>query len=105
MNELKEDINLYNGLIEDFKMLDSSDYTTAYTLSQLALVLADRWNEIMLDSAKYSKDYGKTKSEFLTYCYQKYKILIKVHDFCRVVYRQGSYEMKGYDNYLGGLND
>jgi len=89
--ELQKDIELYNGLVEDFNNLDSSDFTTAYTLSQLALSLADRWNEIMLNSVKYSKETKYTKSEFTNYCYQKFKILMKIHDFCRVVYRQGSY--------------
>ena len=92
--QLNEDIKLYNELVEDFKVLDSSDYTSAYTLSQLALSLADRWNEIMINSIKYSKELDYTKSEFSTYCYQKFKVLMKIHDFCRVVYRQGSYSME-----------
>lgn len=92
--ELEEDIKQYNELVEDFKNLDSSDYATAYTLSQLALSLSDRWNEIMLQSVKYSKELDYTKSEFVSWCYQKFKILMKIHDFCRVVYRQGSYEMR-----------
>lgn len=93
---IKEDIEVYNEVIEEFKMLDSSDFTNAYTLSQKALVTADRWNEIMLNSVKYSKDFEVTKSEFTNYCYQKFKMLMKIHDFCRVVYRQGSYELQSY---------
>lgn len=89
MKNLEEDIKLYNGLVEDFNNLDSSDYATAYALSQLALSLADRWNEIMLNSVKYSKELTYTKSEFTTYCYQKYKILMKIHEFARMVWRQG----------------
>lgn len=95
---LDSDIKQYKGLVEDFKSLDSSDYATAYTLSQLALSLADRWNEIMLNSVKYAKDLSCTKSDFTNWCYQKFKILMKIHDFCRVVYRQGSYEMRGIDD-------
>ena len=96
MVDLQKDIELYNGLVEDFNNLDSSDYATAYTLSQLALSLADRWNEIMLDSVKYSKEMKYTKSEFATYCYEKFKILMKIHDFCRIVYRQGAYGIQSY---------
>lgn len=95
MKSLEEDIKLYNGLVEDFKNLDSSDYTTAYVLSQLALSLADRWNEIMLQSTKHSKELEYTKSELTSWCYQKFKILLKIHEMCRMVYRQGAYEMKG----------
>ena len=91
MKELSEDIEFYNKLIEDFKNLDSSDYSTAYVLSQKALITADRWNEIMLDSVKYAKQKKKKKSEFTNYCYQKYKILMKAHEMCRMVYRKGVY--------------
>lgn len=91
LDQLNEDIKIYNGLVEDFSALDSSDFQTAYGLSQVALITADRWNEIMLDSVKYSKELEVTKSEFTNYCYQKFKMLMKIHDFCRVVYRQGSY--------------
>jgi hypothetical protein len=91
MKELNEDIEFYNKLMEDFKNLDSSDYSTAYVLSQEALITADRWNEIMLDSVKYAKQMEITKSEFTNYCYQKYKILMKAHEMCRMVYRQGVY--------------
>lgn len=91
LEELNEDIKFYKGLVEDFKNLDSGDYIGAYSLSQIALVTADRWNEIMLNSVKYSKELEVTKSEFTNYCYQKFKILMKAHDFARVVYRQGTY--------------
>ena len=91
LKQLNEDIKFYKKLVEDFKDLDSSDFTTAYTLSQEALITADRWNEIMLNSAKYSKELEVTKSDFTNYCYQKFKMLMKIHDFSRVVYRQGAY--------------
>ncbi len=98
--KIDEDIKYYEGLIEDFKNLDSSDFATAYTLSQAALVTADRWNEIMLNSAKYSKEMDVTKSDFTNYCYQKFKMLMKIHDFARVVYRQGSYGIQNYGEEL-----
>lgn len=88
---LEEDIKQYDALIVEFKRLSSSDYSSAYNLSQLSLMYADRWNEIMLDSVKYSKELDVTKSDFSSYAYQKYKILMKIHDFTRMVYRQGSY--------------
>lgn len=91
MKELNEDIEIYNKLMGEFKILNSSDYSTAYILSQEALVTADRWNEIMLDSVKYAKQLEITKSEFTNYCYQKYKILMKVHEMCRMIYRAGTY--------------
>ena len=98
-NLLNEDIKLYRGLIEDFKDLDSADFSTAYTLSQEALIMADRWNEIMLNSVKYSQEMDCSKTDFSNYCYQKFKMLIKVHDFARSVWRQGQENMR-YDRYL-----
>lgn len=99
LKQLNEDIKYYNGIIEDFKDLESSDFTTAYTLSQVALITADRWNEIMLNSVKYSKELEVTKSEFTSYCYQKFKMLMKIHEMCRCVWRQGE-ENQRY-NYYG----
>jgi hypothetical protein len=104
LEKLNEDIDYYKGIIEDFKNLDSADFTGAYTLSQIALVTADRWNEIMLNSVKYSKELEVTKSEFTNYCYQKFKMLMKIHDFCRVIYRQGSYGIQN-SFYNEDLND
>lgn len=91
LDQLNEDIEFYKGVIEDYKNLDSSDFTTAYSLSQVALITADRWNEIALNSIKYSKELDYTKSEFTFYCQQKYKILMKIHDSCRMIYRIGAY--------------
>lgn len=94
---LEHDIKQYKDILNEFKTLDSADYTTAYNLSQDALVLADRWNEIMLESVKYSRDLEVTKSDFTNYCYQKYKVLMKIHDFARSTWRQGQENLRsGY---------
>lgn len=95
---LNKDIEQYNDLLKRLEVLDSSDYVTAYELAQLSLSLADRWNEIALNSAKYSKETGYTKSEVAYYCQQKYKILIKAHDMCRCIWRQGEENMR-YNNF------
>lgn len=95
---LKEDIELYDNLLKRLEVLDSSDYVTAYELAQRSLSLADRWNEIALNSKEYSKDTGYTKSEVAYYCQQKYKILIKAHDMCRCIWRQGEENMR-YNNF------
>ena len=91
IESLNKDIEQYNGLVKDFENLDSGDFMTAYTLSQEALILADRWNEIMLNAVKYSKEMEVTKSDFTNYCYQKFKMLMKIHEMCRMVYRTGAY--------------
>ena len=90
-DKLNEDLEMYRGLVEEFKALDSGDFQTAYELSQKALIMADRWNEIMLNSVKYSQEMDCTKTDFSNYCYQKFKMLIKIHDMCRIIYRSGTY--------------
>lgn len=89
IEELNNEIKLYNDLLDAYNKLISTDYVTAYELARDSLSLADRWNEIMLNSIKYSKELKYTKSEFTNYCYQKYKILMKIHDICRCIWRQG----------------
>jgi hypothetical protein len=89
IEKLNNEIKLYNDLLDAYNKLISTDYVTAYELARDSLSLADRWNEIMLNSIKYSKELKYTKSEFTNYCYQKYKILMKIHDICRCIWRQG----------------
>ena len=51
----------------------------------------------MLESVKYSRDLEVTKSDFTNYCYQKYKVLMKIHDFARSTWRQGQENLRsGY---------
>lgn len=89
IKQLDEDIEFYKYLLSEYESLSSEDYKYAYDLSKQALMTADRWNEILLESAKYSKELDVTKSRFENYAYQKWKILMKMHEFCRIVYRQG----------------
>ena len=90
IKQLDEDIEFYKYLLSEYESLSSEDYKYAYDLSKQALMTADRWNEIMLDSLKYSKELDILKSKFETWCYQKWKMLMKIHEFCRIVYRQGA---------------
>lgn len=90
IKQLDEDIEFYKYLLSEYESLSSEDYKYAYDLSKQALMTADRWNEIMLESAKYSKELDLPKSRFENYAYQKWKMLMKIHEFCRIVYRQGA---------------
>lgn len=89
MEELEKDIREYDTLFVEYRTLESNDYTTAYDLSKRALILADRWNEIMINGFKYAKELDIAKTKFETYCYQKWKMLMKMHDYCRMIFRQG----------------
>lgn len=92
LQNLKEDIKQYNLALEDFENIDSSDFMTAYELAKEFLLLANRWNEIMLESAKYCTLVDTSKSSFEKWAYHKYRILMTAHEFCRVTYRQGKEE-------------
>lgn len=94
LEELKEDIIQYNQFIESFNAMETEDVELAYDLAKEGFLLANRWNEIMLNSAKYSDltDYNKTIFE--KWSYHKYRMLMVAHEFCRVIWRQGKEDLR-----------
>ncbi len=94
LENLKDDIMQYDEFIESFNAMETEDIELAYDLAKQSFILANRWNEIMLNSAKYSDltDYGKTTFE--KWAYHKYRILMVAHEFCRVTWRQGKEELR-----------
>lgn len=100
LEELKEDINQYNEKIETYKQLCPEDIDLAYDLAVKCLILADRWNEIMLNSVKYCTlmDIKPSRTLFEKWAYHKYRILMTAHEYSRVVWRQGKEEYKNNFN-------
>ena len=94
LEELKEDIEQYQGAMEDFYNLIPEDVEMAYSLAMIFMQLANRWAEIQLNSNKYCTELGVTRTMFKDYAYQKYRLSSKAHEFCRVVWRQGKEEYK-----------
>lgn len=94
LEQLQEDIKQYQDIKDTFDKLQSEYIDVAYDLAKDSLLLADRWNEIMLDSAKYCTLIGTTRTLFEKWAYHKYRILMTVHEFSRVVWRQGKEEYK-----------
>lgn len=94
LESLKEDIEQYDLTISTYDNLEPEDVELAYDLAKQSLILANRWNEIMVDSAKYCTLIEVKKSQFENYAYHKYRILMTVHEFCRVVWRQGKEEYR-----------
>lgn len=91
MNDIglfKEDLEQYNMILDNYKELSSDDGTTAYELAKMSIIQADRWNEIAFNASKYAKQAGMAKVDVYQWAYHKYRILMVVHEFCRVVYRQ-----------------
>ncbi len=94
LEQLQEDIKQYNDKKEIFDRLNPEDIELAYDLAKECLLLADRWNEIMLNSAKYCTLIDTKKTSFENWAYHKYRILMTMHEFSRVVWRQGKEEYK-----------
>ena len=94
LEQLKEDINQYNEILETYEQLETEDIDLAYDLAKQCLLLANRWNEIMLDSAKYCTVIEVTRTAFEKWSYHKYRVLMTAHEFSRVVWRQGKEEYK-----------
>ncbi len=93
LTELQDDIEQFNVLRDNFEALNSEDGDTAYKLALQMIVCADRWCEIALNISKYSKDLENSKTNLYNWAYHKYRILMTMHEFCRVVYRQCREEM------------
>lgn len=94
LKNLKEDIEQYDLTISTYNNLEPEDVELAYDLAKQSLILANRWNEIMVDSAKYCALIEVKKSQFENYAYHKYRILMTIHEFCRVVWRQSKEEYR-----------
>lgn len=88
LEQLKEDIEQFNFLKDNFEALSSEDGETAYQLAVKMLICADRWTEICKDISNFAKEFNTTKSSLYDWAYHKYRILMNMHEFCRVVYRQ-----------------
>ena len=98
LEQLKQDIEQYQGAMEDFYSLIPEDIESAYQLAMVFMQLANRWAEIQLNANKYCTDLGVTRTAFKDYAYQKYRLSSKAHEFCRVVWRQGKEEYKNSFN-------
>lgn len=94
LEELKKDIEQYDGAMEDFYNLIPEDVDTAYQLAMVFMQIANRWTEIQLNSNKYCVELGVTRTAFKDYAYGKYRLSSKAHEFCRVVWRQAKEDFK-----------
>ena len=73
-DKLVEDIRQYNEAIETYQELETEDIELAYDLSKRCLILANRWNEIMLNSAKFCTLIDTSKTTFEKWAYHKYRV-------------------------------
>lgn len=90
----KEDLEQYQMLLDNYEALSQEDGDTAYNLAKMMIIAADRWNEIAFNASKYSKETSISKTDLYNWAYHKYRLLMTLHEFCRVVYKQCSDNMR-----------
>lgn len=90
----KDDLKQYQMLLDNYESLVPEDGETAYNLAKMMIICADRWNEIAFNASKYCKDVNMSKTDFYNWSYHRYRLLMTLHEFCRVVYKQCSDNMR-----------
>ncbi len=84
----KDDLELYQIILDNYESLTSEDMDTSFEVSKMAIIQADRWNEISLELCKRAKDLGFTKSDLQNWAYHRYRVLMTIHESSRVIWRQ-----------------
>ena len=97
LKDLKEDIMQYKEMLACYEEMQPTDLLEAYEYSKKFLVMADRWSEIAFNASKYCVEMECSKTDSYNWAYQKYRNLQLLHEFCRVVYRQGTDSLKNDD--------
>lgn len=84
----KADLELYQAILDNYESLVAEDMETAYELAKISILQADRWNEISFELSKKARELGYAKTELQNWAYHRYRILMTIHESCRVVWRQ-----------------
>ncbi len=84
----KEDLEAYQTIFDNYESLTSDDLETAYMLAKMSIIQADRWNEIAFNAEKVNRELGVSKTSLYNWAYHRYRILMTIHESCRVVWRQ-----------------
>ena len=85
---LESDLKLCNEIVEQYRKMTSENIEGAFKLSQLAIGMYDRINEIRLRvSTLDKKDLGKyNKSDLKEYLRSKMKLMEYIHVQSRAIY-------------------
>lgn len=97
-NFYKDDLELYQATLDNYESLIPEDLETAYYLAKISILQADRWNDISFELSKNYKDFGYTKSELQNWAYHRYRILMTIHESCRVAWRQCKETLRSRDS-------
>ncbi|MBS6503098.1 MAG: hypothetical protein KH415_15995 [Clostridium sp.] len=83
---IEEDIKICNEIKEQYNNLTDEDITAAFKLSQLALGMYDRLNELRLQVNIVGIKENHTKSDLKEYLRGKMKLMEYIHVQSRAIY-------------------
>lgn len=85
---IEADLRICNEIVEQYKKMTTENIEGAFKLSQLAIGMYDRINEIRLQiSTLDKKDLGKyNKSDLKEYLRSKMKLMEYIHVQSRAIY-------------------
>lgn len=98
----KDDLDMYQAVFDTFEGLSSSDMESAYYLAKTSIIQADRWNEIAFNAERVNRELGVSKTSLYNWAYHRYRILMTIHESCRVVWRQCKEDLRSRgDDFYG----
>lgn len=89
---VQEDFNQFKELSKRFKKVQMENTAELNAICIDSWLLATRWSEIESLANKIAKDNGISKTDFQTWCYQKYRQLQEMHITTRSWYRMSKEE-------------
>jgi hypothetical protein len=86
--DITEDMNLCEKILDEYKNLTPEDGRGAFKLSQLAVSMYDRLNELRFkaNKIKLAKELNMTKTDLKEYLNSKMKVMDNIHVECRVIF-------------------
>lgn len=83
---IEEDLKICKEIIEQYKNLTSEDGEGAFKLSQIALTMYDRLNEIRIQVNNLKLKEKQTKSDLKEFLRSKMKVMEYIHIESRAIF-------------------
>lgn len=91
---IEEDIKIFKDIMDQYKKLTSEDIEAALKISQLALGMYDRLNELRLQVNVESLNNKNTKSDIKEYLRSKMKCMEHVYVGSRAMFNTANNDKK-----------
>lgn len=83
---IEEDLKICKDIMEQYKKLTTEDIEGAFKLSQLAISMYDRLNELRLQVGVLDRNDKYTKSDIKEYLRSKMKLMEYIHVQSRAIF-------------------